>query len=200
MSNAVKSLFLLLLLSVLASGCSIKPRTEGPVLSAQQRQDRIEQLQHFELTATMGIQAPGDTVNGSLHWQQQGADYQARMTNFLGIRIFSLESSAGQAQLQVRGEDYQARNSSELMWALTGWSLPLEEMPLWLKGLAGQNASAKEYDALGRLIAFELQDSSGYHWHIRYHNFFNDALALPRRIDVKSTDLSIRLVIRNWQL
>ncbi|SEA75902.1 lipoprotein insertase outer membrane protein LolB [Alkalimonas amylolytica] len=200
MPIAVKSLFTLLLLTLMLSGCSIKPQTDGPILSAKQRLERIEQLQHFELTATMGIRSPADNVSGSLHWQQQGEDYQARMTNFLGIRIFSLASSAGSTRLQVQGEDYQASNSTELMLALTGWSLPLDDMSLWLKGLAGDNASAKEYDALGRLIAFELLDRSGYRWQVRYQRFFPDGLALPRNIEVQSDDFHIKLVIRSWQL
>lgn len=200
MPKAVKILFSLLLLTVVLSGCSLKPRTDGPALTAQQRLDRIEQLQHFELTATMGIQSPADNVSGSLHWQQQADDYQARMNNSFGISIFRLDSSAGSTRLQVRGEDYQASNSSELMLALTGWSLPLDEMPLWLKGLAGSNASAKEYDELDRLIAFTLQDRSGYLWQVRYESFFSDSLALPRRIVVQSDDIRIRLLIRSWQL
>ena len=200
MSKAVKILFSLLLLSFLLSGCSLKPRTDGPILTAQQRLDRIEQLQHFELTAAMGIRSPTDTISGRLHWQQQADDYQARMNNSFGISIFRLDSSAGSTRLQVRGEDYQASNSSELMLALTGWSLPLDDMPLWLKGLAGSNASAKEYDELDRLIAFTLQDRSGYHWQVRYERFFSDSLALPRNIKVQSDDIRITLVIWSWQL
>ncbi|MCH8536544.1 MAG: lipoprotein insertase outer membrane protein LolB [Alkalimonas sp.] len=200
MSDAVKTLFISLLCSFLLLGCSIKPSPEQPILSAKERLQRLNLLDEYQLSATLGIRSPDESVSGNLTWQQQQDDYQARMTNFLGMRIFSLDKAADVITLNVQGEDYQASNVSQLMFALTGWSLPADDMPLWLKGIAGHNATEPEYDHLGRLIAFQLHDRAGIQWRIHYEDFFNDPLALPRRIKVQSDDIRIRLVIRNWQL
>lgn len=200
MPYAVKTLFISFFCSILLFGCSMRPAPQQPILSAQDRFQRLNQLHEFQLTASLSIRSPADSVSGSLHWQQQQDDYQARMTNFLGIRIFSLDKATDVITLNVQGEDYQASNVSQLMFALTGWSLPVDDMPLWLKGIAGSNATQTEYDHQGRLIAFQLQDREGLEWRIHYQEFFNDALALPRRIQVQSDDIRIKLVIRNWQL
>ena len=200
MSYAVKTLFISFFCSILLFGCSIKPTPEQPILSAKDRLHRLTELQDYQLTATLGIRSPAESVSGSLHWQQQQDDYQARMTNFIGMSIFRLDKTADVITLKVQGEDYQASHVSQLMFALTGWSLPVDDMPLWLKGIAGSNATQTEYDHLGRLIAFQLQDREGMQWHIQYQEFFNDALALPRRIQVQSDDIRIKLAIRNWQL
>lgn len=200
MPYAVKTLFISFFCTFLLLACSIKPSPEQPILSASDRLQRLNQLDKYQLTASLGIRSPDESVSGSLHWQQQQDDYQARMTNFLGIRVFSLDKADDVITLTMQGEDYQAANVSQLMFALTGWNLPVDDMPLWLRGVAGNNATAAEYDHLGRLIAFQLQEHDGMQWHIHYQEFFNDTLALPRRIEVKSDDIRIRLVIRNWQL
>lgn len=200
MSYAVKTLFISFFCSILLFGCSMKPTEQQPPLNANERLKRLNQLHEFQLSATLGIRSPAESVSGSLHWQQQQDDYQARMTHFTGMSIFRLEKTADIVTLNVRGEDYQASHVSQLMFALTGWSLPVGEMPLWLKGIAGSNATEEKYNHLGRLIAFQLQDREGMRWQIYYQEFFSDALALPRRIEMKSGDIHVRLVIRNWQL
>jgi outer membrane lipoprotein LolB len=199
-SYAVKTLFISLFCTFLLLGCSIKPSPEQPILSASDRLQRLESLNDYQLTASLGIRSPAESVSGSLHWQQKQGDYQARMTNFIGMRLFSLDKAADVITLSMQGEDYQASNVSQLMYALTGWNLPVDDMPLWLKGIAGSNATESQYDHMGRLIAFQLQDRDGMQWRIQYLGFFSDALALPRSIRVQSDDIRVKLEIRNWQL
>ena len=188
--------------SLILTGCASNSSQLKPVipLSAQQRQLQLEQLQEFTLTGALGVKAPEESVSGSLNWQQQGPYFQASMTNFVGISIFELETDALGATVKADGETHKAQSASALLDYLSGWSLPIEEMPLWLKGMAGQQSSELRWDPLGRLISFSLLDSQNRRWQVSYPEFFPDQLSLPRRITLESKDTKLKLVIRQWKM
>lgn len=196
-----RRLSILLLLTFLA-GCSIKPKTPPPesVMAPAQRQQQLAAMQQFTVQASMGLKSPAESVSGNLRWQQfNNTDYQARLANMLGISLFELRQQADLTELLVRGERYQATDASSLLWQLAGWSIPLHDMALWLRGLPGDSATELEYDHAGRLISFTLTDSTGIRWQLSYRSFFNDALSLPKQLQLQSDDTQIRLVIRSWQ-
>ncbi|EGM77124.1 outer membrane lipoprotein LolB [Rheinheimera sp. A13L] len=188
---------------LILTGCASNNSQLKPVipLSAQQRQLQLEQLQEFTLTGALGVKAPEESISGSLNWQQQGPFFQASMTNFVGISIFELETDARGATVKADGETHQAQSASALLDYLSGWSLPIEEMPLWLKGVASAGSFNHHWDAQGRLTSFTLKDSQQRDWQVSYSEFFPDALALPKRIqlDSKTDGSRIKLVVRKWQ-
>jgi len=191
-----------LILVLLLSGCAtLPPRSHEAPLSAQQRQQQLEQLSQFQLNGALLVKTPQESISGSLSWSQQGPYYQANMTNFVGISIFSLSTNTEGATIQADGETHQAASASALLDYLSGWSLPIDDMPLWLKGLASPTGSALQWDNTGRLTQFELVDNQGRQWQVRYTAFFPDALALPKKIELESAadGSRLRLVVRQWQ-
>ncbi|WP_333608098.1 lipoprotein insertase outer membrane protein LolB [Arsukibacterium sp.] len=201
MPSSIKPIFLLLLLS-LVTGCSLLSRqTSDPLqLSLDQRQQQLLAMQRFTLQATLSIKTPAESISGNLRWQQLHSEhFQARMANIMGMSLFELSQNELGSQLKLRGETYQAMDASSLLWQLAGWSMPLADMPLWLRGIPGKGAIDIQYDEQGRVKAFNLTDSTGIHWQLQYHSFFNDSLSLPRQMQLNSDDTQIRLVIRSWQ-
>jgi outer membrane lipoprotein LolB len=196
----LQSLFLLC--GLLLSGCaSWQPPVVAELpLPAKQRQQQLAQLTHFSLVASLGVKAPANKVSGSLNWQQQDQQYSASMNNFIGINIFQLETDADGARVTVSGDTHQAASADVLLDYLSGWSLPIADMPLWLKGMAGQNSSDLRWDPLGRLTSFSLLDSRQRRWQVSYLSFFPDRLSLPEKIVLQSSDTKLTLVIRQWTL
>lgn len=191
-----------IVLLLFLTGCSLKPKTPETAasLAPAQREQQLNAMQQFTLQAAMNVKSPAESVTGSLRWQQLSAEtYQARLANMLGISLFELRQTQGITELQVRGEQYQAAEPSSLLWQLAGWSIPLHDMALWLRGLPGDTATEQHYDNAGRLVRFTLIDSTGIRWQLSYQSFFNDPLALPRVLQLQSEDTQIRLVIRSWQ-
>ncbi|WP_229833447.1 lipoprotein insertase outer membrane protein LolB [Alishewanella longhuensis] len=198
-SSRQLSIFVLL---ALLTGCSLKPKPSAPeaVMAPAQRQQQLSAMQQFTVQASMGLKSPAESVTGNLRWQQfNEADYQARLANMLGISLFELRQQTDLTELQVRGERYQAADASSLLWQLVGWSIPLHDMALWLRGLPGDSATELQYDNAGRLVSFVLTDSTGIRWQLSYRSFFDDALSLPRQLQLQSDDTQIRLIIRSWQ-
>lgn len=201
MSATIKWLTLAGLL-LLTSGCSLFSKP-APVkaLDNHSRLTQITAIQQYTVQASVGIKTPDESVSGNLTWQQHNTEhYKARLANFVGFSLFELTNNAEGSSILLRGERYQAVDASSLLWQLAGWSIPLADMPLWLKGIPGNAASAIEYDDLGRVQAFQLVDSTGIVWQLRYQSFFADELALPQKINLSSDDTQIRFHIRSWQL
>lgn len=193
----------LLAIALLSTACTSTKTLPGTqtVLPQSERQQQLSAMHNFTVQASVGIKSPAETVSGNLRWQQQDANaYQARLANMLGISLFELTASSELTELLVRGERYQAADASNLLWQLAGWSIPLHDMALWLRGLPGDSATDLKYDAAGRLVSFTLTDSTGIRWQLTYRSFFDDALSLPRQLQLHSADTQVRLVIRSWLL
>ena len=154
----------------------------------------------FTVQASLGIRTPDDSISGNLRWQQHSPSaFDAQMRNFLGISLFELKDDARGSAISLKGETYYAVDTSSLLLQLAGWSVPLTDMPLWLRGLPGRNARDIVRDDAGRVVAFSLTDSTGIVWQLQYQAFFPDSLSLPKRMLLSSSDTQIKLVIRNWQ-
>lgn len=195
--NIIAALILLFL-----AGCSTVPdeRNSAIPLNAKARQQQLQAMTQFNLKASIYIKAPSDSVSGSLRWQQQDArQYHARMSNVIGISIFNLKQLPDYTELTVNGERYIANDLDTLLQQLAGWSIPLSDMPLWLRGLPGERGKDMLYDEFGRVTAFSLTDNTGVVWQLQYQGFFNDELALPKRLLLTSSDTQIKLLIRSWQ-
>ena len=194
--------FFISVIILLLSACTVFQRpvpTETP-LSTNQREQQILMLQQFSLQASVGIKTPQESLSGNLLWQQQnGATYNARLNNFLGISLFELSETAQGSAITIKGETYRAVDTSTLLLQLSGWSMPLHDMPLWLRGLPGSKGRNIVRDEFGRVTAFNLTDSTGIVWQLQYQSFFPDSLALPKRLLLQSNDSQIKIVIRSWQ-
>ena len=191
-----------MLLALLLGGCASwqQPKVAEIPLPAQERQQQLATLNQFELNAALLVKAPGESVTSSLNWVQQGEFYTADLNNFVGINIFKLQTTAEGALVQVSGEQHQAATAAALLEYLSGWSLPIEEMPLWLKGMTGSGSSDLRFDPMGRLTSFSLLDSQNRRWQVSYTKFFPDRLSLPRQINLESSDTKLKLVIRQWKM
>lgn len=191
------SIFLLWL-----SGCTVlskQPPVETP-LNMSEREQQLTAMQQFSLQASVGVKSPAESISGNLRWQQKNnTEYHARLSNFLGISLFELTQDGSGSEIQIKGESYRAADTSTLLLQLSGWSMPLQDMPLWLRGLPGSNGRDVQRDEFGRIVSFNLTDSTGIIWQLEYQSFFSDSLALPKRILLSSSDSQIKVVIRSWQ-
>lgn len=197
----IKHYGIAIITTFLLGGCALfsSPQQQVP-LNITERQQKLEQLQQFTLQASVGIKVPDESLSGSLRWQQQQQFFQAAMTNFLGVSMFELSHDSTGSEILIRGERYQAEDASSLLYQLSGWSMPLNELPLWIRGLPGRYSTDILTDEHGRVSSFSLTDSAGIRWQLSYNSFFNDALSLPKNIVLKSHDTQIKIVIRSWQL
>jgi len=185
--------FLLLAIVLVLPGCAslgpAVPATAPAVLSGDPA---------FELSGRLAIRQGEQAISANLRWRYDGQGEEMVISAPLGAGSVEIERDASGVTLRAGGKVEQARTAEALMRGTLGFALPLDGLRYWVRGQTGPGDIAVRIvrDAAGRIESFH---ESG--WDITIPVFSSSPLdALPRRIDVGSTELQVRLVIDQWQV
>lgn len=129
-------LITVILLSQLLSGCAIfksKPKN----IETNQTITTADELTHWQLKGKLIFKSPEEKFSASLNWTQKDNDSDIRLTTFLGISILKLKQNQQGANLEYDGNNYQAKDAKTLLARHTNLHWPIEQMPLWIKGISG---------------------------------------------------------------
>ena len=79
----------------------------------------------------------------------------------------------------------------------TGWDLPLQALPDWLKGLPAPGLDVEESVLEGNLLRQLLQGG----WQVLFQSYgvFGD-YTLPTRLSIERGDTSAKVILRQWQV
>lgn len=196
-------LFLLVWL-LLLSGCAHQPLSL-PEQDWQERYDELANIPRWRLTGKLGIRTPGDNGSASIQWQQRSRDYDIDLSGPMGSNRLAIKGKDGLITLLQAGHEPQvAETAEELIFANTGWTIPVTELAWWVRALPapGQAVHNQQKDTDRQLIQLEQAG-----WVIQYSNYRpvtrpdqSGAIALPGRIIAAWGDIRLTLVIREWQL
>ncbi len=189
---------LLLFVLVLLAGCGVAPEVPGPEAEArgQVRTAALAALNHWELDGRIAIQREQEGWFASLHWLQQGASYQ-----------FKVSGPAGQGGVRLSGDErgvtltrsdgtvYHALLPEELLASHFGWQVPVTGLYYWIRGLPVPSSDeSHQRDAEGRLVVLR-QDG----WKIQFDRYQAlGGLELPGRVTLERPSLSVRVIADRW--
>ncbi len=182
----VSGLFLILLLS----GCAATPLLKSSRSAAE--------FSDWQLQGRIALTHGDQGWHASLFWQQQADDYQLKISGPLGQGGFQLAGDkAGVVLVDAEGRTSYAHDGDALLLQATGWQLPVVGLRYWVRGLPVPDAEAtRMYDESGHLSRLE---QSG--WVINYQRYqLVDGAAMPSKLQLQRDDISVRLVISQWQL
>lgn len=189
-------------LVILLSACASKPRTtasgEVPRVSWQQHQRIVNGLEQWMLTARVSVKTRDKAWSGKVHWQQQGGQYHIQFSAPFGQGAFRLDGSPAGVEMQLAdGEAYVSTDAETLIFEQLGWRFPLGGLRYWVKGVPDPSLSpVLSFDEDGRLATLKQT-----HWRISYPDYLQvGKLFLPRKVYLQNTELSVRLVIDQWEL
>jgi outer membrane lipoprotein LolB len=202
---SVRSLFILLLLTLLAACATAPERAPVDDVSAawRARQSTLAPLQAWELRGRIGGRNGEESFQASLLWKRDGERHRIELAGPLGGGRVRLTQDKNGAELRD-GEDHVYRDVSaqRLLRRATGWSLPLEHLNYWALGLpASEPIARSELDDWGRLTLLVQQG-----WEIRFLDYTTvGAYELPSRVFIKrevsgDATLDVRLVIEKWSV
>lgn len=136
--------------------------------------------------------------SASLNWQQQGANrYHIRLSGPLGGGTIIVEKNGGSITYTDGKKHITSHNADELLQQQTGIRLPVQNLYYWVRGLpAPGGITNKQYDENQHLT---LLKQSGYSIHYMEYTIVNDT-ALPLKIHLQGHGVTIKLVIKNWQI
>ncbi len=152
----------------------------------------------FELSGRLAIRQGDQAVSANLRWRYDGQGEEMVISAPLGAGSVEIERDKAGVTLRAAGKVERAASAEALMRRTLGFALPLDGLRYWVRGQTGPGEVAVRIvrDAAGRIESFH---ESG--WDITIPMFSPAPLdALPRRIDIASQELQVRLVIDLWQV
>lgn len=194
-----KRLTVLLVLGVALSGCATPPRPAPPKQALSAWLNQPWQLEKWQVRGRIAVKIAERGYSGGLRWEQDGDEFDLSLQGPLGRQAFRLAGHPERVRVtDEAGAESVTEDPEQLMREEFGWSVPLDALPYWVRGLPAPELAVKsiERDAAGLLRACEQAG-----WQLRIETFSDvSGLSLPRRIDLVRGAVRVRLVLREWQL
>lgn len=193
------SLWALILVFTL-SGCETTPKKVYPKIDSTQQQkitqlrrNSLEPISVWDIKGRIAINYADQGFTAGLKWRQAKDAFNISLSDPLGRVAARLEGNDQQVTLSAQGDTFNADSPDELMQQQLGWSLPLDSLYHWSKGIPDPNhpLRAVGYDVLGRPI-YLLQDG----WQVEFSRYPDDnVLAQPRLVSIERPTFKAKLVI-----
>jgi len=197
MRNLLISTFALLLAG--CAGLGPQESVEGPGNAEDWKAHKahISEIDGWQISGKIGIQAPQDSGSGTLFWLQRQGYFDIRLSGPLGRGATRLTGRPDAVALEVAGQGrFEADSPEALVESQLGWQLPVSHLLYWVRGLPAPDSRSRiALDPNGRLASLQ-QDG----WDVQYLGYTEeDGYTLPNRIKLAGRDLKITLVVKDWQ-
>jgi outer membrane lipoprotein LolB len=193
--SSVRLVFVLL--AALLAGCSsLDSQTQYNESVWRGQRESLEKLHDWNLTGKLAIYTPGQKGSARLNWQQHGDDYDLILTSLIGTTIMELHRLNGTVELiDAKGNHHTGNDMDTLAYQLTGWPIPVSQLPTWIKGLPGD--ADYQLGADGRIESLSSQQ-----WQLLYSGYERNRLwLLPTGMTLQGPQQTrIKLVINEWQI
>jgi len=173
------------------------PRDAPEAFAALAARDAaLRPITEWAFKGRIAVARGGDGGTLGVHWIQRGEAFDIRLSAPVTGRQWRLYGRSDGATLEgLEGGPRQGPDAERLLLEITGWRLPIRQLPDWLRGLRGPGPVAGlEVDAAGRPVAFQ-QDA----WQLAYRDWWAGEPPLPRRVFAETREASVRLVVSGWE-
>jgi outer membrane lipoprotein LolB len=189
---------LMLLLAALG-GCATAP-PPGETAPWQQHAARLAQLADWRASGKLALRSGEAAESASLVWSQQGVHSDLQLRGPMGLSATRIRSDGLTLEI-TQGEQHRVLDVSTpaAIRENTGWDLPLQALPYWLKGLPSPDLTVQslELNPEKSLLQSLQQD----HWLVLYEDYATfGRYRMPTRLHIRRADTSVRVIIRDWQL
>ena len=197
MRNLLISTFALLLAG--CAGLGPQESVEGPGNAEDWKAHKahISEIDGWQISGKIGIQAPQDSGSGTLFWLQRQDYFDIRLSGPLGRGATRLTGRPDAVALEVAGQGrFEADSPEALVESQLGWQLPVSNLLWGVRGLPAPDSRSRiALNANGQLASLK-QDG----WDVQYLSYTEeDGYPLPNRIKLAGRDLKITLVVKVWQ-
>ena len=200
---------LLLLACIFVTACStrisVPERTgmgAGIPADWNQREQALLALDRWQLIGKIAVRQPGQAESAVINrWEQDGDAYSLRLSSaFLGLGNVQLDGDGEFLLIRTgNGERYRSDDPEALVQEVTGWRLPLSDLPYWVRGIPAPGSKAELGFGDSNQLKTLLQ--SGWEVHFqRYADALDGRPPLPSLITATNGEARVRLAISEWQV
>ncbi|MBL6998605.1 MAG: outer membrane lipoprotein LolB [Gammaproteobacteria bacterium] len=168
----------------------------------QQRQQQMSSFQTWGIRGRVALFIDNDVYNLGLNWIIAEDHSTLKLEAALGQGMIQLQRNAAEVSLTTsEGDSYYGQNAEQVLQQSTGWSIPVDGLESWIKGINhAQSSYTQTLDNTG-LASTLTQDR----WKINYLDYtraeleqYNNPL-LPHKIYMKRDNIALKIVIDQWQ-
>lgn len=213
MSGTIRTLALSGLVLVGLSACVSVPRgqgggaavvaqvSEGARQAEAARQAWLQAHPTWSFQGRVAISKGSNGGSGRIDWQQDGAKYRVQLSAPVTRQSWVLTGDTASGAGRLEGLDGGPRSgpdAEQVLLEATGWTIPVNQMPDWVRALRIADAGAEraDLDAAGRPRTVQ-QDG----WTIDFLAWAPAGAGqpeLPQRIEARNGEAKVRLLVDQW--
>jgi len=161
----------------------------------RQQREKLESVTHWTISGKLAIITAEKKGSTRIRWQQNGDDYDLNLTSLLGTRVMEMHKTGNQVLIiDDQGREYRGVDAETLVYRLTGWQMPVSQLPVWIKGLPGN--TDYEINPNGQVTRIKTDD-----WQMQYQTYQPiDGWMMPEKVTFKGPRTELRLVISDWEI
>jgi outer membrane lipoprotein LolB len=199
-----KSLLLLLFILLLGACSTTRhSKPEAGSINEAQHQLALSRMQHWKIDGRLAFKSTAEKFSANLNWQQHAGRYEIKLTSFIGTSIMHMQGEPGAVLLEADDQRYQDSDASQLIASITGWNIPVEQLPAWLKGQVDEQDRVI-FSREGLLQQLLPRCGQCDAWAISYSAYKQvDEIWLPHQIQLNNlnqADNLIKIRINQWTL
>lgn len=171
------------------------PGTAAALEAMAQRERELDARPNWSLEGRVAIRNGGEGGSGALEWVQRGAAFRVTLRAPVTGQGWRLEVVPGHARLEgLEGGPREDVEADRLLREALGLEVPTARLVRWLRGQRGGGEAEVRFGPAGLP---ETMVEAG--WRIEYRDWFTTAdPPLPRRIEARSGERRLRLVVQRW--
>lgn len=196
LSSFTKNTYAWVILSfIFISGCSTTiPDNLVPVSV-----DQVEQAQAWKMQGKLAVRTVDDKFSTNLYWLHTPLSNELKLTTMLGTTVLSLTSTMGNTVLELDGKLYTDTDAQRLLTRITGWTIPINALPLWITGQLSSGDEIISQDTLNRPLSI-VNASELPSWKVNFKSWQTQSGAeLPRLLNLERDDIRLKIQINQWQ-
>ncbi|NOZ53935.1 MAG: outer membrane lipoprotein LolB [Gammaproteobacteria bacterium] len=167
-------------------------------LALERRSESLAEIQNWQIDGRISVTTDDEAWSGKLYWQQNANDYQINFSAPSGQGALQLLSGEWGVELRLaNGGLYTATDTDTLLREQIGWDLPISGLWYWIRGLPNPDmAQSMRLNEQGLIRTLEQGE-----WSIQYDRYQQyQGYQFPRKIFIESEDMSVRLIVSQWNV
>ncbi|MDG1814646.1 MAG: lipoprotein insertase outer membrane protein LolB [Glaciecola sp.] len=187
------------------NGCTSLQSNGKPSANLIKAQN-IQALTQWQANGKIAIISENKRQSANFNWLQHNDDYKTYFNTFLGINVLTVKRDTEGLVIVVEGNTYQGDNPEQLVFDLTGWWLPMDQLSDWLKADVSAEEGIIIRNAQGQIDQFiphcsQTQCTTDYL--INYAAYRQvEQLQLPHSVTLQANGLTqqtLKIKIQQWR-
>lgn len=152
----------------------------------------------WQLSGNFKVNTPAQKATSRISWQQQDNDFIINLYTLFGVSVLNIEGT--EQGVSIDGKPYPGRSAEQLVYQMTGWQLPVNDLKLWLLGRV-DNARDVSLDPQGNFNRGLINDRAGRTWQLDLSKYKTvRGRSMPHKISLQHSDIRLKLAVSSWKI